>query len=74
MGLRSKGSRPPFASHPHRQTTGSRQRWPKASVYRTPAAESRAVIDGPRSVGREARYAVIRDPSGAVAALYQSLA
>jgi predicted enzyme related to lactoylglutathione lyase len=36
-------------------------------------ARGGAVIDGPRSMGREASYAVIRDPAGAVAALYQPL-
>jgi predicted enzyme related to lactoylglutathione lyase len=35
-------------------------------------ARGGAVIDGPQAVGREARYAVIRDPAGAVA-LYQPL-
>lgn len=29
------------------------------------------IVDGPRSMGPEARFAVIRDPAGAVAALYQ---
>jgi len=30
-----------------------------------------SVVDGPRSMGGGARYCVIRDPAGAVAALYQ---
>jgi predicted enzyme related to lactoylglutathione lyase len=32
-----------------------------------------AVVAGPRNAGKEARYAVIRDPAGAVLALYQRL-
>lgn len=36
-------------------------------------ARGGAVVAGPKAIGREARYAVIRDPAGAVAALYQSL-
>ena len=40
VGAGCSDTRPLFASRPQWQTTGSRQRWPKASVYRTPAAES----------------------------------
>ena len=30
-----------------------------------------AVVTGPKAMGQDARYAVIRDPAGAVLALYQ---
>jgi len=36
-------------------------------------ARGGSVIAGPRAMGRQARYAVIRDPAGAVAALYRQL-
>jgi len=35
-------------------------------------ARGGAVINGPKSMGGTARYAMIRDPAGAVAALYQT--
>lgn len=40
---------------------------------RSRRARGGALVAGPKNMGPDARYAVIKDPAGAVAGLYQAL-